>query len=193
MTGRTWRIGELARATKVTVRALHHYDRLGLLVPSERTGGGHRCYTGDDVQRLHAILALRGFGLGLEEIGRTLDGDGTDPRDIVRRQLAETEHHIRKANRLRVRLENVLDALEDLTEPSTAELVALIEEMVTMTEPLTPEQLRHLSEQRREHAAKLSPQEREALDRRRREAWDALSDEERDRMRRQRQAMLPDD
>ena len=60
---REWRIGELARATRVTVRALHHYDRLGLLVPSSRTAGGHRCYTGEDVRRLHTILALRGFGL----------------------------------------------------------------------------------------------------------------------------------
>ena len=85
-----WRIGELARATRVTVRALHHYDRLGLLVPSSRTSGGHRCYTGDDVRRLHTILALRGFGLPLRDIAAALAAGGEDPREILRRQLAET-------------------------------------------------------------------------------------------------------
>lgn len=39
-------------------------------MPSSRTSGGHRCYTGDDVRRLHSILALRGFGLTLEQFHR---------------------------------------------------------------------------------------------------------------------------
>src|SRR4051794_722345 len=54
----TWRIGELARETGLTVRTLHHYDRLGLLSPLSRTEGGHRCYTGGDVRRLHRISGL---------------------------------------------------------------------------------------------------------------------------------------
>ena len=66
MTGERYRIGELARAAGVTVRALHHYDSLGLLVPSERTGAGHRLYSADDVERLYRLLALRGVGLPLD-------------------------------------------------------------------------------------------------------------------------------
>src|SRR4051794_36083355 len=97
MTERQWRIGELARATRVTVRTLHHYDRLGLLVPSSRTAGGHRCYTGEDVRRLHMIVALRGFGLSLRDIAATLAGGGEDQREILERQLAETEERIRQA------------------------------------------------------------------------------------------------
>ena len=46
---RTWRIGEVATATGLTVRALHHYDRIGLVVPSARTPGGHRLYTDADL------------------------------------------------------------------------------------------------------------------------------------------------
>lgn len=59
----TWRIGDLARGTGTTVRTLHHYDQLGLLSPSSRTAGGHRCYTSEDVRRLHRVIALRSFGL----------------------------------------------------------------------------------------------------------------------------------
>lgn len=63
MDERRFKVGELARATGLSVRALRHYDELGLLVPSERTGGGHRLYGEDDVHRLYRIVALRSLGL----------------------------------------------------------------------------------------------------------------------------------
>lgn len=72
---RTWRIGELARETGLTVRTLHHYDQLGLLSPPARTEGGHRCYASSDVRRLHRIVALRSLGISLEQVGTLLDGD----------------------------------------------------------------------------------------------------------------------
>ena len=87
MTAEHLRIGELARAAGVTVRALHHYDELGLLVPSERTQGGHRLYAAADVERLYRLLALRGIGLPLEEIGHALvpgrPGGDVDVREVL--------------------------------------------------------------------------------------------------------------
>ena len=47
----------------LTVRTLHHYDEIGLLAPSWRTGAGHRQYTADDVARLQMIVSLRQLGL----------------------------------------------------------------------------------------------------------------------------------
>jgi DNA-binding transcriptional MerR regulator len=55
---RRWKIGELARATGLTVRTLHHYDAVGLLPPSERSEAGYRLYTRTDVERLYEIVAL---------------------------------------------------------------------------------------------------------------------------------------
>jgi DNA-binding transcriptional MerR regulator len=56
-------VGELAERTRLTVRALHHYDAMGLLSPSGRTasvhGSGHRLYTASDVARLQQILSLK--------------------------------------------------------------------------------------------------------------------------------------
>lgn len=54
-----WQVGTLAQATGLTVRALHHYDHIGLLSPSRRTAAGHRLYTADDVARLYRIRLLR--------------------------------------------------------------------------------------------------------------------------------------
>ena len=62
-------VSEIARLTGVTVRTLHHYDAIGLLVPSARSDAGYRLYTDDDVLRLRSILVLRELGLSLGAIG----------------------------------------------------------------------------------------------------------------------------
>ena len=121
----TWRIGELARETGLTVRTLHHYDQLGLLSPLSRTEGGHRCYTSGDVRRLHRIVALRSLGISLEEIGTLLDGE-PDPTGLLRRQLDVVEERIRKAADLQARLLDVLNNLDRNAEPSTQQLMQLI-------------------------------------------------------------------
>ncbi|AFU00501.1 MerR family transcriptional regulator [Nocardia brasiliensis] len=69
-----WKVGELATETGLTVRTLHHYDRIGLVRPAERTDAGHRRYTESDVQRLYQVLALRRLGLGLDQIADVLAG-----------------------------------------------------------------------------------------------------------------------
>ena len=182
-----WRIGELARATRVTVRALHHYDRLGLLAPSSRTAGGHRCYTGDDVRRLHTILALRGFGLPLRDIAAALAAGGEDPREILRRQLAETEERIRQAQQVRISL---LGLLSRLDRPEPSQFVTLIEEMVTMSRPLTPEQIEEMNRTRREWASQLSEQELAEMSRKRSEAAAAMTEEQLAEMQRTRARLM---
>lgn len=76
-----WKVGDLAGATGLTVRALHHYDELGLLVPCERTGSGHRLYAEEDVRRLYRILALRRLGFPLDEIASLLGRGPVPHRD----------------------------------------------------------------------------------------------------------------
>jgi MerR family transcriptional regulator, thiopeptide resistance regulator len=64
-----WSVGELARETGVTVRALHHYDEVGLLAPSARTAAGHRRYSDGDLRRLVGIRdALDRGGASTEQI-----------------------------------------------------------------------------------------------------------------------------
>src|SRR3954470_1233449 len=90
--GRTWKVGELAERTGLTVRALHHYDALGLLSPSGRTGSahgsGHRLYTAADVARLQQVLSLKQLGFALEEVREYLDRADFDPREVLRMHLA---------------------------------------------------------------------------------------------------------
>ena len=55
----TYTVGEVARATGVTVRTLHHYDEIGVLNPSSRSASGYRLYGEGDLERLQEILFFR--------------------------------------------------------------------------------------------------------------------------------------
>ena len=148
MTGEHLRIGELARRAGVTVRALHHYDDLGLLVPAERTQAGHRLYSPADVQRLYRLLALRSVGLPLDEIGPLLDReDGL--ADSVRRHLDRVEQQLGALEELRLRLTRLLDAL-DGDEAPTAQFLDAMEAMTMIEKYYTPEQLQQLEQRRNE-------------------------------------------
>jgi len=186
----TWRIGELARETGLTVRTLHHYDQLGLLSPLSRTEGGHRCYTGGDVRRLHRIVALRSLGISLEEIGTLLDGE-PDPAGLLRRQLGVVEERIRKACDLRARLLDVLSNLGRHAEPSARQLVHLIEETVAMNEPMTPEQFAELKAELQRQARELGEGDFAALSQKRDGAWNALSCQEQQGLTEQLRKMIP--
>jgi DNA-binding transcriptional MerR regulator len=142
----SYRIGELARVAGVTVRALHHYDSVGLLSPSERTSGGHRLYTAPDVERLYRLLALRELGLPLYEVGPLLDADH-GVADTVRRHLMRVEQQLEALTALRTRLSRLLGAL-DGGEESTQWILDALEAMSMFEKYYTPEQLAQLERRR---------------------------------------------
>jgi methyltransferase (TIGR00027 family) len=98
------RIGQLAKRVGLTVRTLHHYDAIGLLSPSVRSGSGFRLYDQADVMRLHKVVALKGFGCSLAEIRDVLDGGEVTLPDILARQIEVLDAKARQARSLRDRL-----------------------------------------------------------------------------------------
>lgn len=101
---RSWKVGELADVAGVSVRALHHYDEIGLLRPSSRTASGHRLYDDADVRRLYQIRALRDLGLSLHEIAAIVD-DGGSVADLLRQHLRRVDAQLRELTVLRAQLE----------------------------------------------------------------------------------------
>jgi DNA-binding transcriptional MerR regulator len=141
------RIGEVAAATGLTVRTLHHYDDIGLLAPTGRSDAGYRLYADEDVRRLYRIVAFRRLGFALGEIGALLDGDGADARPVIRAQLERLDAEAAVRARLRARLERLLDALERGSDGADLFLDAI--EGMTMAEKYySPEQLEQLSRRR---------------------------------------------
>jgi DNA-binding transcriptional MerR regulator/uncharacterized glyoxalase superfamily protein PhnB len=129
-------VGALARLTGLTVRALHHYDHIGLLTPSGRSGAGHRLYTAEDVARLYRISLLRRVGFPLDEIADVL----RDPRwqlpAAVQRHLDDTARRIDIAQSLRARLSRMAAGLADHDSPSPDELFSTLEEMTMLDSPI---------------------------------------------------------
>ena len=79
-------VGQVAEQYGVTVRTLHHYDEIGLLVPRERTSAGYRLYDDKDIARLQHVVVYRRLGFALEEIALLLDDPTADLGEHLRRQ-----------------------------------------------------------------------------------------------------------
>jgi len=96
------RIGELADATGLTVRALRHYESVGLLAPAERSESGYRLYRAEDAERLYAVVVLRQLGFSLGEVRAVLEADGAGLEEVVRRHVAAVEERLSSLRELRL-------------------------------------------------------------------------------------------
>jgi DNA-binding transcriptional MerR regulator len=105
-------VGETAALAGVTVRTLHHYDRIGLLSPSERTPAGYRSYSAADLDRLHRVLVYRELGFPLEEIATLLDDPDADPAAHLRRQLALLRDRLDRTRAMVAAVEKEMEAYQ---------------------------------------------------------------------------------
>lgn len=126
------KVGEVAEATGLTVRTLHHYEGIGLLVASARTASGHRLYSAADIERLYRICLLRRLGLPLGEIGSVLDDPAWDTRAAVVAHRAELDRRMAAEAQLRTHLTRMESALDADGGLDTADLIGVLEEMTML-------------------------------------------------------------
>jgi MerR family copper efflux transcriptional regulator len=115
------RVGDIARVTGKTVRAIHLYEELGLLKPASRSNGGYRLFDASAVERVRWIDSLHGLGFSLQEMREVLQNWWTseqghaamaDLRALFRRKLEQTREAIRRHQNLAAELEEGLRYLE---------------------------------------------------------------------------------
>lgn len=99
--------GDFAKRVGVTVRTLHHYDRLGLLKPSGYTQAGFRLYSERDLIRLQQIVTLKFIGLSLKEIKTIL---ARKPLDLATTLRIQHEMLVEKRRRLDCAIEAIAQA-----------------------------------------------------------------------------------
>ncbi|MEW1926467.1 MerR family transcriptional regulator [Streptomyces sp. NPDC088360] len=119
-------IGEVARRSGVSARMLRHYESLGLVRPSGRTGSGYREYSGEDIRRIFHIESLRTLGLSLREIGRALDDPGFAPSALVGDLIQQSRARIAAETELLTRLRRI-DAAEPSGWEAVLQVVALLQ------------------------------------------------------------------
>lgn len=91
------KISEFAKRTGVTVKTLLHYDKIGLLKPSNKTESGYRLYAEEDILKLQQISTLKFIGLSLNEINHILYESGENLERMIgiqKKALEERKKHI---------------------------------------------------------------------------------------------------
>jgi MerR family transcriptional regulator, thiopeptide resistance regulator len=116
-------VGAVAALTAVSVRTLHHYDHIALVVPSVRTPAGYRGYTDADIERLHVVLVYRSVGLPLEDIRALLDDESADV-------LTRLQHQHRLLLEQSDRLQHTIKAVEELMNAHRSGIQLTAEEQV---------------------------------------------------------------
>lgn len=111
MSGKTYTVKQVSEMSGASIRALHHYEELGLLAPQRRPNG-YRAYSSDDIARLQQILLFRACGMGLAEIARTLADPGYDDAEALRDHLAALEAQKRDLETLINTVEKTIESLK---------------------------------------------------------------------------------
>ena len=137
---------------------MHHYEEIGLLVPSGRTAAGHRLYSEEEVMRLQQIASLRALGLSLGEIRECLEVGSSSPIRVIELHIARLKERIESERKLCERLEGIAALLAAKGSVaggvSAGRLVETVMEVTRMSENIekyyTAEQLEQLERRKQE-------------------------------------------
>lgn len=121
------RVGEVAQRTGLTVRTLHHYDQIGLVIPSGRSLSDYRLYAPDDVRRLLWVQQLKALGLSLDEIAAALEAPDFDPASVLDRHLAAVTQRLADEQELLRRLTQLREASSSWSD--VLEVIYLTEQL----------------------------------------------------------------
>ena len=125
---RMYQVNEFASLAGVTVRTLHHYDRLGLLKPGRRSESGYRLYGERDLGRLEQIVVLKFIGLPLKEIRKLLKGESA-LGETLRRQLLVLAEKRRQLDAAILAIRKAERSLETRGEPDYMLFQEIIQEI----------------------------------------------------------------
>ena len=119
-------VGQVAGLVGVSVRTLHHWDEIGLVVPSARSWAGYRLYEPDDVARIHRVLVYRETGMPLAEVARILDDPDVDATAHLARQRDLLQARIAHLTRMLRAVDTMMEKNsmgENLTPQQQAEIL----------------------------------------------------------------------
>ncbi|MCU1232898.1 MAG: transcriptional regulator, MerR family [Candidatus Solibacter sp.] len=156
-------VQEFGKLAGVTVRALHHYDRLGLLRP-QRTDAGYRVYSTRDLERLEQIVALKFLGIPLKQIKGMLDLNGLELPDALRMQRTVLEQKRKLLDRAILAIREAEQSIGPGRRADSALLTKIIEVIEMQNDSswsekyYSPEARAKIDERRKEWTPELQAQ-----------------------------------
>ena len=112
MSAKTFSVSQVSRMAHVSVRTLHYYDEIGLLIPSKRTGKGYRQYGAGDLQRLQQILLFKQLGFSLDAIASVIDEPAAERRSALLNQRVKLQAERRKTDAVLRAIDTAIQALD---------------------------------------------------------------------------------
>ena len=97
---KTYTVNQLSQLAGISVRALHHYDEIGLLKPAFTGDNRYRYYGEEELLRLQQILIHRELDIPLAEIGAILDAPGFDKLATLQKQHERLEEQAKRYARM---------------------------------------------------------------------------------------------
>jgi len=165
-----FKVGEVSKKIGMSIRALHHYDEIGLLSPLHRSNAGYRLYSLEDLMQLQKIKSLQQLGFSLEDIQSVIkiNKPETSLLSVLQKHLEKLSHEIKQQQVLVQRLQLLQYTLVQSEQPSVELLYESLKETIMYEKYFTTEQLNKLAERRNqigEDAIKAVEQEwRETFD-----------------------------
>ena len=122
-----WYIKEFSSMTALSIRSLRHYDEIGLLTPSLRMKNGYRLYSSMDLVRAQQVIALKSFGIELQDIKEILD-NSVDPSSYFNKQkmlLKEKIQGLQEASYILQQVTGELDLKKSLSISNIMRLIGI--------------------------------------------------------------------
>lgn len=139
-----FQVGEIAEKTGLTIRTLHHYEEIGLLLPTARTDAGYRLYNMQSIERLTQIQLLRQVGVKLKNIGEILDGQSGDMASLLQERIALLTEQMQQIATLRFRLEQLQKQMQVGDPLTQTDWFSVLEMMTMFDKYFTPQELEQL-------------------------------------------------
>ncbi|BCR35148.1 MerR family transcriptional regulator [Mariniplasma anaerobium] len=117
-----YKVKQVSKLVGVSVRTLHHYDEIGLLMPKFITDAGYRIYADEDLERLQQILFFKELDFSLQEIKNILDTPGFDKKKALYRHKKLLIEKRKRVERLITTVEKTLKAFEERKDINTMDM-----------------------------------------------------------------------
>lgn len=143
---KTWKVGELAQETGLTVRTLHYCDEIGILKPSQESEGGHRIYNRSDLETLQKILTLKQLGFSLEKIKEAVSKKNFSLNEATKKLRTDLQKRKTEIEDIESRLEKA-EKLPLGGTSSSDSILQILSRMSLLEKHLGEEQLKWIHEQ----------------------------------------------
>ncbi|MBI6529410.1 MerR family transcriptional regulator [Proteus vulgaris] len=139
-----FQVGDIAEKTGLTIRTLHHYEEIGLLLPTARTDAGYRLYDTKSIERLTQIQMLRQIGVKLKDIGNILNGHSGDMAHLLEERINILTQQMKQMSTLRYRLELIQHQMKMGNIPTQSDWFSVLEMMSMYDKYFTHSELEQL-------------------------------------------------